>query len=83
MTSEPTPNMTYSSIKPEVDGYYWWKDTKDATGIIVRIVNGTQWIGSEGYDLNNGPAQHSLDNRHIDWAYSLWAGPIPEPEELP
>lgn len=60
--------MTWSSEKPTVDGWYWWRSDYDETPVPVylRKTLVTSWGGKERWIENVG---------------GEFAGPIPAPEE--
>lgn len=65
--------MTYTTDRPTVAGWYWWRGS-----ISTRIVT---VVPSK--DDPDAMTIKELDGAHCEYAGGEWCGPIPEPDAAP
>jgi hypothetical protein len=68
--------MTWTTEKPTVPGWYWWKP-KQYYPVIVEIYR-LEVRGKHYLMIGNCNEHHEGD---LEYAEGEWAGPIPPPEE--
>lgn len=70
--------VKWTTEKPTIAGWYWWRVKNAADAGIVRILSNTENPEDPIIQFDNGHVTHL---RNTDCFINEWAGPIEMPEE--
>ena len=73
---------TWTSEKPESNGFYWWRKNKDSKLMIVRVDSAlTNPEEPEQFDVEFPVLAPYTGWRNLKDIHGEWCGPIPKPME--